>query len=81
MAGPQSGQHFRHVIDREFVGEPLQALGLAQLKRDAGDRQPIKHHILNFKSFLGTISDGFRLTQMSIHLLQRHSPGQALHTG
>lgn len=81
MACSQSGQDFRHVIDSEFVGEPLQTLGLIQLKRDAGDRQPIKQHILNFKSFLRTISDGFGLAQMSIHLLQRHSPGQAFHTG
>ena len=41
----------------------------------------IQVHVVRFKFVLSAISDRVDRSQMGMDLLQRHSPGQTLHTG
>ena len=79
MPCAKTSQHFAHVINGELVGQGLQAMGLVEVKRDAGDGKTIKQHIAGNKAMGLLVIDWLARAEVVTYLFQGHAPGKALH--
>ena len=81
MASTKSCQHFRHVVDGEFIGQRLETGVWGEIKCHLRHGQPIQHHVAREEALWMRCIGLMDLTEMGVNLVEGHAPLQSFNAG